>query len=449
MRKQSSKLFRLMTAMVMCLCILPAAAFAASEMENNNTTAQAQNISVNDMVRGRLGTSSDEDYYRVRLTAPGYVSLDFEHDMIESTNNYWQVQIKDFDQKELAYYSFKGNEPKQSAEPIGLPAGTYYIKVENSSISHIPYGFRLNYTPSEYWETELNGTYQTADKIVLDRPICGNQHRSEDEDYFAIDLTKDEKVELRFSHDFVNDPYFGWYIDLFNKDMQSLERYTVSNGETDFVSAALQLPAGRYYLKVASNGRRNATEYNLMLSTDAGVHFSDVKPGDWFYQGVHYSAGKGFMSGLPDGTFGPKVTMTRAQLVQMLYAMEGRPYVPVTDKFSNVHSGDWFAKAVSWAVESGVTGGVGSGKFAPDAKITRQEMAVMLYAFRGRPVAEGQLNFADNADIASWASKAVVWAVDNGLMSSTSTAQRVFSPKNTATRAEASIIMMNLDKMAK
>ena len=177
--------------------------------------------------------------------------------------------------------------------------------------------------------------------------------------------------------------------------------------------------------------------------------FPDVKTGDWFYKGVMYSAGKGFMSGLPDGTFGPKVTMTRAQLVQMLYAMQGRPDVATTDKFSDVRAGDWFVKAVSWAVEAGVTGGVGGGQFAPNAKITRQEMAVMLYAYKGRPAAAGKLDFVDNADIASWAGNAVIWAVENGLMSSTSTAQRQFSPKNTATRAEAAIIMMNLDKLGK
>ena len=177
-------------------------------------------------------------------------------------------------------------------------------------------------------------------------------------------------------------------------------------------------------------------------------YFPDVKPGAWFYNGVTYSAGKGLMSGLPDGTFGPSVTMTRAQLVQMLYAMEGKPDVDITGKFSDMKPTDWFAKAVSWAVEAGVTGGVGDGTtFAANNKITRQEMAVMLYAYMGRPAVEGKLDFVDNADIAGWAGQAVVWVVDNGLMGSASTAQRQFAPKNTATRAEAAVIMMNLDKM--
>ena len=182
------------------------------------------------------------------------------------------------------------------------------------------------------------------------------------------------------------------------------------------------------------------------------VSFPDVKPDDWFYNGVMYSVGKGFISGLPDGTFGPSVTMTRAQLVQMLYAFEGKPDVAVTDKFSDVKTGDWFAKAVSWAVNKGITSGVGDGTtFAPNNQITRQEMAVMLHAFEGRVPAETQLKFVDNAEIASWAAPSVQWAVSSGLMGSTSTnpAEKKFSPKATATRAEAATIMMNLDLMGR
>ena len=211
--------------------------------------------------------------------------------------------------------------------------------------------------------------------------------------------------------------------------------------DADAASQQLQIDAAEAALNEAVKALKPA-QHNTT--------FPDVKPGDWFYKGVTYSAGKGFMSGLPDGTFGPAVKMTRAQLVQMLYALEGKPVVKnVTDQFSDVKVGDWFADAVTWAVKAGVTGGVGGGKFAPNALITRQEMAVMLYAFKGRPAVEGNLDFTDKAEIADWAAKAVVWAVENGLMSSVSTAQPVFSPKSTATRAEAAIIMMNLDKLGK
>ena len=222
--------------------------------------------------------------------------------------------------------------------------------------------------------------------------------------------------------------------------------WTADNKNVTIKDGVAQFPAqnGTYTL-TATCGKVKSDPVTVTVS--GFVSFPDVKPGDWFYNGVMYSAGKGFMSGLPDGTFGPAVTMTRAQLVQMLYAFEGKPDVAITDKFKDVKPGDWFAKAVSWAVEKGITSGVGAGTFAPNNKITRQEMAVMMHAFKGRVPAEGQLNFADKADIASWAAPSVQWAVSNKLMGSTNPNQMQFSPKNTATRAEAAIILMNLDKM--
>ena len=177
------------------------------------------------------------------------------------------------------------------------------------------------------------------------------------------------------------------------------------------------------------------------------VSFPDVKPGQWFYKGVMYSAEHGIINGLPDGTFGPDVKMSRAQLVQMLYAMAGRPTVKITDKFSDISEGQWFAAAASWAVEAGVTSGVGGGLFAPNAEITRQEIAVMLHAFMKKPAADTELTFADNAKIASWALDSVKWAVENGLMKGV--LGNKFAPESLATRAEAATIMMNLDKMAK
>ena len=175
--------------------------------------------------------------------------------------------------------------------------------------------------------------------------------------------------------------------------------------------------------------------------------FPDVKEGQWFYKGVMYSAEHGIINGLPDGTFGPDVKMSRAQLVQMLYAMAGRPTVKITDKFSDVSEGQWFAAAASWAVEAGVTSGVGGGLFAPNKEITRQEIAVMLHAFMKKAAADTELTFADNAEIAPWAVPSVKWAVENGLMKGV--LGNKFAPKALATRAEAATIMMNLDKMEK
>ena len=234
-----------------------------------------------------------------------------------------------------------------------------------------------------------------------------------------------------------------------NGAVKTLRLGTLSRAVNDFV-----LPADAGLLSVTIHWTDKLPEISeLILPAEMeepeipNPVFPDVKEGQWFYKGVMYSAKRGFMAGMPDGSFGPNVKMTRAQLIQMLYAFSGRPDVKDTEQFSDVKPGQWFTKAVSWAVEQGITTGVGDGKFAPNNIITRQEMAVMLHAFKGKAPVDGQLDFTDKAEIADWAAKSVQWAVKNGLMSSTSTERMAFSPKSTATRAEAAVIMMNLDQM--
>ena len=174
------------------------------------------------------------------------------------------------------------------------------------------------------------------------------------------------------------------------------------------------------------------------------VSFPDVKEGQWFYQGVIHSTQHGYFKGMPDGTFAPDSEVTRATLVQVLYAYAGKPEVVKTDRFTDVKSGDWFSDAVAWAIDRGITDGVSADRFAPNAIITRQEMALMLYAFAGKPEVEGKTEFADNGEIAPWAAEAVEWAVSNDLMAGVPGNQ--FAPTATATRGQIAVIMMKLDQ---
>ena len=213
--------------------------------------------------------------------------------------------------------------------------------------------------------------------------------------------------------------------------------------------------ARAHYDNLSDAAQALVTNLDVLEAAEAALDalmnpaFPDVAEDDWFYTGVTYAAQHGYFKGMPGGTFAPAGKVDRATMVQVLYAHAGRPEVEtVTDKFSDVDADDWFAAAVTWAVENGITSGVGAGKFAPNATITRQEMAVMLNAYKGGE-AEAELTFDDAADIAEWAAPAVKWAVANKLMSSVSKDAMMFAPTATATRAEAATIMMNLDNLSK
>ena len=177
-----------------------------------------------------------------------------------------------------------------------------------------------------------------------------------------------------------------------------------------------------------------------------GVPFADVAEDAWYYGAVSYVAQRGLMTGVSSNVFTPDATLTRAQLVQILYALEGRPAVSSASAFTDVASGAWYANAVSWAAASGVASGVGSGAFGPNDPLTREQLALILYRYaqnQGYDTTQGGMavrEFADYASISNWALEAVQWAVNAGLISGTGNG--MLSPNGTATRAQVAVILM-------
>jgi hypothetical protein len=179
-------------------------------------------------------------------------------------------------------------------------------------------------------------------------------------------------------------------------------------------------------------------------ATAAGMPFTDVKSGDWYYNHVTWAADNKIVSGYPDSTFRPSNTMTRAEFVQVLYSLEGRPTVTAAASFSDVASGDWFATAVSWAVGAGVTSGVGGGQFAPSGSVTREQAVMFLYKYAqlkgdDKDYSGVELSFGDKDAISAWAVPAVQWSAANSVVSGYP--DGTFGSQNTATRAEVVTIL--------
>ena len=279
----------------------------------------------------------------------------------------------------------------------------------------------------------------------------------------AAEIAPEAPVDVKVSNITENSATIQWTIPAENESVVS---YSVRNADGKVLAI---VPAD--VAQVTLTGLTKATAYtglSVVATNSLGVDsalaavptfttegklkvtFPDVTEQDWFYKGVMYSAGKGYFIGDENGAFMPNGKVTRAMMVQVLYAHAGKDEVKaVTDQFSDVKAGDWFADAVTWAVENTVTAGTGDGVFNPNKVITREEMAVMLNAYVGGKADGDEVKFDDADQISSWAVPAVKWAVANNLMGSTSTNAMTFSPKNTATRAEAATIMMNVDGMAK
>ena len=181
------------------------------------------------------------------------------------------------------------------------------------------------------------------------------------------------------------------------------------------------MPAGKVEVKATF------MEDNSVLN-----FFYDVPNGAYFYEAVKWAVDKGVTNGLSDTMFGPYESCTRAQIVTFLWRAAGSPEPKTASSFTDVPVSTYYAKAVAWAVENGITNGMTETAFAPNATCTRGQSVTFLYrALKG--IASGSANFTDVASDAFYAD-AISWAVANNVTNGTS--NTTFSPNADCTRAE-------------
>ena len=142
--------------------------------------------------------------------------------------------------------------------------------------------------------------------------------------------------------------------------------------------------------------------------------FKDVPVDAYYYEAVKWAAEKGITGGVGNGLFAPNQPCTRAQIVTFLWRAAGSPAPKHMSSFADVPADAFYAKAVAWAVENGITGGTGDGKFSPDATCTRAQSVTFLYRASGSPAVSGSAAFSDVAANAYYAD-AVKWAEKNGI----------------------------------
>ena len=161
--------------------------------------------------------------------------------------------------------------------------------------------------------------------------------------------------------------------------------------------------------------------------------FTDVPVDAYCYEAVKWAAEKGITGGVGNGLFAPNQPCTRAQIVTFLWRAAGSPGPKTMSGFADVPADSYYAKAVAWAVENGITGGTGDGKFSPDATCTRAQAVTFLYRASGAPAVSGNAAFSDVATNAYYAA-AVKWAEKNGITGGIGGG--LFGSDNNCTRAQ-------------
>lgn len=194
-----------------------------------------------------------------------------------------------------------------------------------------------------------------------------------------------------------------------------------------------------------ADGQSYEQLYYLELYGKILVPF-DLDPGQWYYSAVEYGLAQGYFTGMESGRFGPDEPLNRAQLAQVLWSMDGCLDAEGSH-FSDVGTDDWFVQAVSWCQQEGLISGYEDGTFLPNAPLTREQLASILYRYAhysgSNLRASASLSvYGDEGDISSWAYDSVRWAITNRLLTAS---DNLLRPGDTVTRAELAAALYAYD----
>ncbi len=172
--------------------------------------------------------------------------------------------------------------------------------------------------------------------------------------------------------------------------------------------------------------------------------FTDLDLQLWYHDGIHYCVEHGLMNGFPNNLFVPHGDTTRAQIVTILYRLDGAPAVNGAQVFDDVALGQWYSEAVEWANACGVVEGYGNGEFKPNTPISREQMATILYRYaklKGYDVsATADLSvFVDAATVSTWATEGMSWANAAGLV--TGMGNGILNPLGNTERCQAAALL--------
>ena len=237
-----------------------------------------------------------------------------------------------------------------------------------------------------------------------------------------------------------------------NKNAQkSTATHHIVNSELpDGITNILATSEGYFFKVYAYSGNLNYRPSNANESPKKEFKFTDIPKDSWYYESVKFVSDRGLITGYNEGNFGPFDNLTREQLVNILWRIEGKPDASgLENKFSDVPDGTWYTDAIKWASENGIVKGHGGTTlFGVGENIIRQDLAIMLSNYAKYldlyESPEGTLdNFADKSSVSGYAVEAVTWASENGIISGNLNADgsKTIAPLNNAMRCEASVML--------
>ena len=304
---------------------------------------------------------------------------------------------------------------QEVANPVDLEAGTYTVEVNADNCEVFNSNITITADTATHTQT-IAMTYRKSSggddsdptyaievgKDIRNGTVTANRRYAERGDTVTITVKPDDGFKL-------DD------LTVTDKNGKELKLTDKGNGKYTFT-----MPAGKVEINAA---------FVKEVETSP---FSDVSTSAYYYEAVKWAQEKGITGGIGNGLFGPNQPCTRAQIVTFLWRAAGSPEPKAMSSFADVSTDAYYAKAVAWAVENGITTGTGDGKFSPDATCTRAQSVTFLFRAIGKLV-DSKAEFSDVLTDSYYAN-AVAWAVENGVTNGIG--DGLFGPDNSCTRAQ-------------
>lgn len=275
------------------------------------------------------------------------------------------------------------------------------------------------------WGSSWRNTVTNADGTTQEVVTTGGEFALDIKNGYSIEVLKGGYVaEIRAPEGPANLPDCTEYV------------LHVDLGATEFVISLVK--NGEHYQVPDTTEPQNEAPPAEDTTAQTGGTFTDVASGVWYADTIQKAYSSGIVKGVTDSTFAPNGTTTRGQTVTMLYRAMGSP--GGSNVFSDT-TGE-VGSAAGWASASGVTNGVSTTSFAPNSSITREQLVTMLYRLAGSPSADTSVlaSYSDGSSVQSYAQSAVAWAISNGLL--TGYGDGTIRPAGVATRAEVCTLIV-------
>ena len=407
-----------------------------------------------------------QDYQKLTITAPTVVTMELptgfanandklsiKHTKDNGTVEYYTGKVTADGGKLYLTFTTNGFSPFVISSAVASIDGVMYPTLAEA-VANVDSGKTIKL------ETDCAEavTVSRTVKFTLDKKSHAFTGSIKAGSYTTVTATGTEPVEYTFTYSRPSsgsssyDPTYSVTVDKTENGSVTVSPKSASKGSTVTITVK---PDSGYVLETLTVTDKNGNELTLKDKGDGKYTFTmpagkvevkatfmednsvlnffyDVPNGAYFCEAVKWAVDKGITNGLSDTMFGPYESCTRAQIVTFLWRAAGSPEPKAASSFTDVPANAYYAKAVAWAVENGITNGMTATMFAPDATCTRGQSVTFLYrALKG--TASGSANFTDVKSDAFYAD-AINWAVANNVTNGTS--NTTFSPNADCTRAE-------------